>query len=116
MPVTWQTKFLERRASASVGSLISRRKIGKILPSFLLFKRSALAKLILFKSRNSLNSESEISLGTPFTARLLLKWGHLLKNCLILKGLAHGSHMKSGAQRGLLKITSGDLCRQWQRI
>ena len=72
MPVTWQTKFLERRASASVGSLISRRKIGKTLLSFLLFKRSALAKLILFKSRNSLNSESEISLGTPLTARLLV--------------------------------------------
>ena len=72
MPVTWQTKFLERRASASVGSLISSRKIGKTLPSFLLFKCSALAKLILFKSRNSLNSESEISLGTPFTARLLV--------------------------------------------
>ena len=50
------------RASDSVGSLISSRKIGKTLPSFLLFKRSALAKVILFKSRNSLNSESEISL------------------------------------------------------
>ena len=72
MPVTWQTKFRERRASASVGSLILRRKIGKTLPSFLLFKRSALAKLILFKPRNSLNSESEMSFGTPFTARLLV--------------------------------------------
>ena len=60
------------RASASVASLISSRKIGKTLPSFLLLKRSALAKLILFKPRNSLNSESEISLGTPFTARLLV--------------------------------------------
>ena len=60
------------RASASVGSLISSRKIGKTLPSFLLFKRSALAKVILFKSRNSLNSESEISVGTPLTGRLLV--------------------------------------------
>ena len=60
------------RASASVGSLISSRKIGKTLPSFLLFQRSALAKVILFKSRNSLNSESEISVGTLFTVRLLV--------------------------------------------
>ena len=55
-----------------MGSLIFSRKIGKTLPSFLLFKRSALAKLILFKPRNSLNSESELSLGTPFTAKLLV--------------------------------------------
>ena len=39
MPVTWQTKFWEIRASALVGLLISS---WKTLPSFLLFKHSAL--------------------------------------------------------------------------
>ena len=73
MPVTLQIRFCERRASALWGSLISSRKIGRTLSSFLLFKRSALAKLILLRLRNSRNSSSVIliSVGTPFIARLL---------------------------------------------
>ena len=71
MPVTLQTRFWEIRASASVGSLISSSKIGRTLTSFLLFRRSALAYLILLRSKNSQNSSSVISVGTPFIARLL---------------------------------------------
>ena len=61
MPVTLHTKFWEMRVSASVGSLISYWKIGSTLPFFWLFKRSALAQLILFKSRNSWNSVRYVS-------------------------------------------------------
>ena len=71
MPVTLQTRFCEIRDSALVGSLISSRNFGRTLPSFLLFKCSALAYVILLRSRNSLNSISVISVGTPFTKRLL---------------------------------------------
>ena len=70
MPVTWQTKFLEISTSALVGSFISSQNIWRTLPSFLYFKYSALAYVILLRLRNSLNSSSIMSVGTPFTARL----------------------------------------------
>ena len=65
MSVIWQTRFWEMSASASVGSLISIQNNERTLLSFLLFKRSAFAYDILFRSRNSLNSLSVISVGTP---------------------------------------------------
>ena len=70
MPVTRQTKFWEIIASAWVGSFISSQNIWRTLPSFLLSKCSALAYVILLRSRNSLNSSSDMLAGTPFTARL----------------------------------------------
>ena len=72
MPVTLHTKFWESSASASVGPFIWSRNIWRTLPSFLFFKRSALAYAILLRSRNSLNSSSVMSVSTPFTARFLV--------------------------------------------
>ena len=47
--------------------------MGEPYRPFLLFKRSALAYDILFKSRNSSNSFSVTSVRTPLTARLFVR-------------------------------------------